>query len=292
MRTGELEKSLCILCGNCSKACRKTDPFKVIKGIIYLQKNGVFPDTYERTGDVVPMEDNPSRTELVPPWNGDDVHVMPGCVVRCKAPFLEYASSVAIRSMGMTCTGLEDSGCCLRPPNFSMMTDDEKRAYRSKIIESSNGNTVLSLCGGCRHEMVSSSLDVKSTIEFLHLNIDRLPKFDRPLKVAVEPGCEFKEMRTEMDDIVRALGFRPMDNDAGCCGKDTSVSSALMEEREKECGEGSFIVVACPKCFTEYDSYPRGKPVLFITELVALAAGDGASLRYHKIPVDIDSYRM
>ncbi len=38
------------------------------------------------------------------------------------------------------------------------------------------------------------------------------------------------------------------------------------------------------QCFTKYDAYPEGMPVMFLTELVAMAAGDVSSLKYHRIP--------
>ena len=38
-------------------------------------------------------------------------------------------------------------------------------------------------------------------------------------------------------------------------------------------------------CYTRYDAWPEGKPVVYIMELVAMAFGDTRSLGYHRIPV-------
>ena len=45
------------------------------------------------------------------------------------------------------------------------------------------------------------------------------------------------------------------------------------------------MVVGCPMCLVKYDALPEGKPVVHISELVAMAAGDRESLGFHSIQI-------
>ena len=56
-------------------------------------------------------------------------------------------------------------------------------------------------------------------------------------------------------------------------------------EYEMDGEDADIIVVGCPMCYTRYDAWPEGKPVVYIMELVAMAFGDTRSLGYHRIPV-------
>jgi len=285
---GEEDVSTCILCGTCSQVCRRTDPFTVMRDLRALATDAHVSDTYRSTGYVMNKADHPSRSELKTEWNGDDVFIMPGCVVECKAPFLEYASSVAIKSVGKTCSELKDAGCCLRPVMFREMTEFERRNDIVRMARQTNGKELVTLCGGCSESFEAVGEHAPHLIKFLHDNIDKLPKFSRPFKVAIEPGCSCMSLKKEMGEIVTAMGCETVGNDMGCCGKDTELSESMMADREKECGNGCLIVVGCPKCFTKYDAHPDGMPVVYIGELVAMAAGDMSTLKYHSIPVEPD----
>ena len=287
MTSGEGNILDCIACGTCSRVCSVTDPLTVMKSLIFLKRRGQFPDHFERTGYIHPMEDCPSRTELDPKWDGEGIHIMPGCVVKAKVPYLEYASAVALRHLGYRCKELEGNCCCMRPAQFIDMAESEKATYRSGVMENTNGDMVLALCHGCSEEMIAASYDVDNIIRFFHDNIDRLPKLAHRLKVAIQPGCQAEEFLIEMRAVVEAIGCEVTNYRIGCCGKDTRVHPSLMEERMEECSGADMIVAACPKCFTKYDAYPNGKPVLYLAELVAVAAGDRSSLKYHKIRTDI-----
>lgn len=282
MTTGNGKILDCIMCGSCSRVCEDTDPLTVMKTLIYLKRKGEFTDDFDRTGYIHPMEDCPSRSKLGPDWDSDGVHIMPGCVVKAKAPYLEYASAVALRSMGFERKELEGNGCCIRPAQFMGMSAEEKLSYKREMVSNAVNGNILALCHGCSQEMNSSSLDVKDVIHFLHENMERLPRLSDPLSVAIEPGCQAEHLLKEMREVVEHMGCTVVNDRIGCCGKDTRVSSHLMKERMEECAGCDVIVVGCPKCFTKYDSYPEGKPVLFIMELVALATGNTESLGYHR----------
>ena len=172
------------------------------------------------------------------------------------------------------------------PIQFGVMTDAERENYRQGMAGNADGRRILTLCAGCSELMVKSKIDCEHVIPFLHRNIDKLPKMDRPLKVSVEPGCSSFENASLMTDVVRALGCEPIGNEPGCCGKASrKVAEPLMKERQKAAEDADVIVVGCPMCYTRYDSWPEGKPVVYIMELVAMAFGDRRSLDYHNIPV-------
>lgn len=287
---GETDVSSCILCGTCSQVCRRTDPYVVMRDLRALANDLHVSQTYKDTGYAMPKNDHPSRYELECKWDDDgDVCIMPGCVVECKAPFLEYAAADAVRIVGKTCSELKDAGCCLRPPMFSEMQSIERHDRIVAMAESAAGKEIITLCGGCTDALDNYGQTNINMVMFLYKNIDKLPKFDRRFKVAVEPGCSCIPIKKEMIAVVEALGCEFVNNAMGCCGKDTEIAGAMMKDREKECGNGCLIVVACPKCFTEYDAQPDGMPVLFLSELVAWAAGHTETFKYHSIPIEPDN---
>ena len=104
------------------------------------------------------------------------------------------------------------------------------------------------------------------------------------LRIALEPGCSCERLYPEMKAVAEACGCEVVNGSYGCCGKAVpDVQKRLMDEREAECGGADAVVVGCPNCLSFYDSYPGGIPVLHLSELVCLAAGDGSSLKYHKL---------
>lgn len=285
---GEDDVSSCILCGTCSQVCRRTDPFTVMRDLRALANNLRVSDTYRSTGYAMPLADHPSRTELTYDRDGDDVCIMPGCVVRCKAPFLEYSAMLAVKAVGKTCSELRGSGCCLRPPQFREMQDSEMHGILADMLKDGDGKEVITLCGGCTDTMAANGLETSNMIEFLFDNIDRLPRFGRRFKVALEPGCSCMPIKRQMEAVVRAMGLDLAGNGMGCCGKESPFAEEMMADRERECGNGCAIVVACPKCFTKYDSQPGGMPVLFLPELVSWADGHTETFKYHSIPIEPD----
>ena len=286
---GEEDVSTCILCGTCSQVCRRSDPFTVMRDLRALANDIHVSETYKKTGYAMPIENHPSRDELVCEWDGDDTYIMPGCVVECKAPYLEYAATLAVKAVGKTCSELENSGCCLRPPQFREMQETERHEKIIDVSKAAHGKELITLCGGCTEALVEHGVQTSNMVEFLYKNIDRLPKLDRKIKVAIEPGCSCMPLKKEMIAVVEALGCEFVNNGMGCCGKDTVLAETMMADREKECGNGCLIVVACPKCFTKYDAQPNGMPVLFLSELVAWANGHTETFKYHNIPIEPDN---
>lgn len=284
MQGGDENIRSCISCGNCSRVCEYTDPYIVMKDVL-SKVNGVHvSQTYRDCGLAMPVQDVPSAS-LECRWTGDDVYVMPGCMVRCRFPFLEYAASVALDSMGIRCSEIPDTSCCLHPVQFREMPESERQGAKSSIGRSAGGGDIVTLCGGCHEELEAAGEGSEHIIQFLHRKIGSLPRFDEPLRVALEPGCSSEPYADEMVEVVKALGCECIGNGWGCCGKGTDVSTGLMADREAECADADLIVVGCPTCFMKFDSQAGGRPVVHIAELVAMAAGDRESLRYHTIPV-------
>ncbi len=285
---GETDVSTCILCGTCSQVCRRSDPFTVMRDLKALQNDLHVSQTYKDTGYAMPIKEHISDSELEYGWDGDDAFIMPGCVVECKAPFLEYAAMIAVKTVGKTCSELKGSGCCLRPPQFREMQETERHDQIVRMTANADGKEIITLCGGCTDALKDHGEETSNMVTFLYNNLDNLPRFDRRIKVAVEPGCSCMPIKKEMLAVIEKLGCEFVNNAMGCCGKDTPLAEQMMADREKECGNGCLIVVACPKCFTKYDAQPGGMPVLFLSELMAWAAGHTETFRYHNIPVHPD----
>ena len=282
MAIGDGDVSTCIMCGNCNRSCRKTEPMMVMKMLRYLQNNGNFGGHYERCGYIMPISDMEVPQPL---WDHNGVSVMSGCVVKGVVPYLEYATSSSLRSMGFTCRPIDNESCCLRPPVFANIPKKEKVERRKDMMKGALDDDLICLCTGCSSEMrVIKGNDV-DTIEFLYRNMDRLPKAEKQLKLALKPGCEAAVKIDMLRAVVERLGHIDIGNTFGCCGKDTSVAKELMKDRQAECRDADAILAVCPKCFSKYDTIKGGKPVIFLMELVAMAFGDNKTLGYHRIQV-------
>ena len=149
--------------------------------------------------------------------------------------------------------------------------------------DSAGGDVIVTLCGGCSDELIDADVPAEHIVQFLHRHMDRLPRFDSPVRVGLEPGCSVMKHADLMREVVEAMGCEVVNTTMGCCGKNTPVSNPLMDERERECEGADWIVVACPMCLVKFDAQPEGIPAVHVSELVAMAAGDGRSLEYHRI---------
>lgn len=284
MTGGETEILDCISCGLCSQVCRRTDPFRVMQDLICLAKNLQVPESFHQTGSIQKMEDCQSRTQLEPKWTGNDAYVIPGCIVRARYPFLEYATSIALNAMGVRCSRIPDTRCCTHPIPFRTMTSFERREIKIGIGSSAHGKDMVTLCAGCTSELQESDIENQHVITYLHSHLDALPRFENGgPRVALQPGCSARMLKKELSAIVSALGCTDIGNDSGCCGKNSRVSEELMNDRVEECKGADFVITGCPMCFSKYDSLEGGIAVLHIVELVAMAAGDDSSLRFHRI---------
>lgn len=283
MQTGEGDLLNCIGCVACSKVCKFTDPYHAIRGLTALKYGLRPPEIFERTGYPMPLADGPATEEIPPQWNGDDVKIMPGCVVKCNAPFLEYAACEAVKAVGESCSELEGAKCCLRPPPFSVLEPEEKTEFKEQYMSNAGDSEVLALCGGCADELSDIMGGSTNMVTFFHDRLDRLPELKKKILVAIEPGCSLSNQLNDMVDILERIGCEYIGNGYGCCGKLLPVSEPLMNEREEECKGADLIVVACPKCLTKYDAFKKGIPAAYLPELIALAAGHGESFRYHML---------
>ncbi|MBQ8180341.1 MAG: (Fe-S)-binding protein [Candidatus Methanomethylophilaceae archaeon] len=286
MISGEEGYDLCIHCGNCSRVCRRSDPHRVIMNLAVINNGIQVSDTYRETGYSVPKVDSEADS-LVPVWAEDGVRVMPGCIVKCRVPYVNYAASVAFRAVGVDAVELPGNTCCMHPVQFRGMTEVERRSVKLAMGDSAGDKGMVTLCAGCGEELEAAGINAPHIIQFLGDHMDALPRFDREIKVAIQPGCSAMTHKRLMADVVRAMGCTPVNTSMGCCGKNVEVSVPLMEERMAECARADVVVVGCPMCLVKYDAQEDGKPVVHIAELVAAAAGDRESLRFHRIPVDL-----
>ncbi|MBR2255690.1 MAG: (Fe-S)-binding protein [Candidatus Methanomethylophilaceae archaeon] len=274
---------MCISCGCCSAVCRRTDPMAVIKDLIAL-KNGIHvSQTFHDTGYIMPRDVPESLP--APPWSEGGIRVVPGCIAACRLPHIVYATAAGLASMGVEASELQGNTCCLRPVQFREMWEFERNRARIDMRDRASGERLVTLCAGCTEEFAKSGISADHIIKLLHENMGSLPKTEHKMKVALEPGCSAMDLADEMREVVSAMGYEVMDNGFGCCGKSTPLAKELMEERQKECAGADVIVVACPMCLMKYDAFPGGMPVVHISELLAMAAGDSTALGYHTIPV-------
>ncbi len=283
MISGEGDINQCIGCGNCSKVCRRSDPYAVMRNLLALAKDSHPSKAFVEHGTTMPAADNP----LDPGWDGDQVSIMPGCVVNGKLPYLRYAARVSVSSVGGTSRELEGWTCCMHPVMVRELGEMVRHTYRVKMGQTAGSSDLVTLCGGCNEELKDDGVKSEHIVNYLFRNIGKLPRLEKGFRVAMEPGCAGEPYSKEMRAVIEALGCEVVNNTFGCCGKSAPVSVSLMAERQEECDGADFVVVGCPMCQVKYDSYQGGVPVMHISELVALAAGDTETLRFHTIPVEL-----
>ena len=280
MVSGEGDVTLCLECGNCSSVCRRTDPFRVMRDLRALVMDKHPPDLFFSEGTVLPRMQDP----IDPAWDGNDVKVLPGCVVQGRLPYLKYAIRKTCSVFGLTSSEVENWTCCLRPASFSEMGEFGRRPYLSRMSASAKGSRLISLCGGCVEEMSRSGAEIGNIIPFVHEFVEKLPVLEKPLKVAMEPGCTGERYRKQMKEILTRMGCEIVNRTDGCCGNRTV---PMMDDREAECKGAEAVIVACPNCQKRYDSYEGGIPVMHLTELICYAAGDASTLAFHNIKVNL-----
>lgn len=279
----------CIGCGSCTKVCENTDPWTVMMNMKCRVLGLSVPKIFTETGLVMPKSEV-SRSELKPDWGGDGVYVMPGCTVEGRAPYLTYASSAALRALGIGCDKIPFNACCTYPVPFRSITDGERDVFKVRIGDSAEGKDIVSICPGCSSELRRSGVESVGITNHLAHFTDKISSLGRvKLRVALEPGCHREELIDDLRAVAKATGADVMDNVSGCCGKTVEgVRDGLMAERQAEVAGADVIIVSCPMCFSMYDNFAGGKPVMHIVELVALASGDSSSLKFHKIPVPLN----
>ncbi len=273
----------CIGCGACTEVCPTTDPKQVM---MYRKSEALgleVPGVFLRTGYVMPPADPSWRDGLPGIPSGEDIFLMPGCTTVCKVPFLQYATERALDAVGVHGSALPKNTCCMYPLSLRSLTDAQRDVYKHRMENSGVGRPIVTICAGCTNELARSGVQTTHLSVFLADYLDRIKELPgTDLKVALQPGCSGKIFAKEFEAVVRATGARPIGNPFGCCGKTIPrIADELMAERQAEAAEADAIVVGCPMCFRMYDSRPHSKPVLYLGELVALAAGDRETQRFH-----------
>ncbi len=280
---GDLSKAKgCLTCGLCNDVCEHTVPKKVMMYAACIAGNVKVPDVYYKTGYNLPPAEG--GTVPVPPYceDSDDV-LMPGCLTVSSAPFLEYSAAKALELTGIHVKRF-DGGCCTYPIPFRSMTDSERNEIKHSKIDFTG--RMYNICPGCRDEM-ASVCETEHIIEPLHRNIEKIKKLPGvKLRVASMPGCGLRHQKKMFDEIVEACGCIIEDTEQGCCGKAVpKISEEVMKERQDSMKDADAVIVGCPSCFARYDGYKNGVPVLYIAELVCLAAGDRTTSEFHKNPI-------
>ena len=176
-------------------------------------------------------------------------------------------------------------------------------------------NTILKTIG----REFKGTINVKHFVEVLHEYLDKIKenvvKDLSNLKVACHPGCHYnrpsEKIQTEdpmkpvkLRELVAAAGAIPVDyeEEVLCCGTGTGnteeepAMQILSNKMTSAIKAGAEVVVLnCPACYQQFDNNQKkaekiddktfGLPVLYITELLALAFGenpDDLGLKFHR----------
>ncbi len=270
----------CIGCGKCTDICSNTDPMRVMMYTMCIERGAQIPEIFKETGYHLPRSemDVPS-----PIYEGTDSYLMPGCFVNGLMPFIENAAVDALDVIGIK-TGKFEGGCCTFPIPYRIMTDEERNARKRKLAENLESR-IITLCAGCENEMIEAGVDATHIMNVFYDNIEKIrEKCDIRLKVAIQPGCHVTDDAYKFKEIVEATGAEVLDKPHGCCGKAVKgVADTIMEQRQKEMSGADVIVVGCPACFSRYDNYDNGIPVLHLSELISISAKRIDTRKYHKI---------
>ncbi len=200
------------------------------------------------------------------------------------------------------------NGCfqTLKLVNEQLKHDDHEKEKINNLLKSVN-------------KEFKGTINVKHFVEVLHDYRDEIKKNVKNelsgLKVACHTGCHYnrpsEKMQTDdpmnpvkLREIVAATGATPVDYEEEmlCCG--TGVGNAeeepsmqiLANKLTSATNAGAeAIIVNCPACFQQFDNNQKkageikgkdfGLPILYVTELLALAFGenpDDLGLKFHR----------
>lgn len=241
MVSGEGDPHECIQCGNCSRICRRSDPFRVIRMML--------------AGEPVPrITDSHLDREC-------DIAVIPGCTVRERIPELKDSSVSVLSALGFSTGILEGDVCCLRPADYSAFSEMERRSMVSQQLSPASGKRLVTPCPECTQEYGSG---VENILDILIENRDRLPRSEIPVKVTVFTGCALSSRKKEITELVSALGLDIDHVSTGCCGRDSG-KDEFIKDRLRECDGSSYAITFCPRCTVNYSQHTE---VLHITQLI------------------------
>jgi heterodisulfide reductase subunit B len=200
------------------------------------------------------------------------------------------------------------NGCfqTLKLVNEELKHDDHEREHVNKVLKSIG-------------KEFKGTVDVKHFVEVLHEVKDKIPENVKKdisgLKVACHTGCHYNRPseKVQTDDpmnpiklreVVAATGAIPVDyeEETLCCGTgvgntaEEPAMQILSNKLTSAMNAGAeAIIVNCPACFQQLDNNQKkaekinestfGIPILYITELLALAFGEEAKsigLNFHR----------
>ncbi len=201
------------------------------------------------------------------------------------------------------------NGCfqTLKLVNEELKHDDHEKDKINKILKTVG-------------KQFNGTINVKHFVEVLHEHIDKIKDYITKelsgLKVACHTGCHYnrpsEKLQTDdpmnpvkLRELVAATGAIPVDyeEEVLCCGTGTGnteeepAMQILSNKLISAMNAGAeAIIVNCPACYQQFDNNQKkaekigdntfGIPVLYITELLALAFGenpDDLGLKFHRI---------
>ena len=227
----------------------------------------------------------------------------------------DHKSWLAMAARNLTLAEQEDknvislcNGCfqTLKLVNEELKHDDHEREKVNKVLK------------GIGREF-KGSINVKHFVEVLHDYTDKIKELVTKdlsgLKVACHTGCHYNRPseKVQTDDpmnpvklreIVAASGAIPVDyeEEVLCCGTGTGnteeepAMQILSNKLTSAMNAGAeAMIVNCPACFQQFDSNQKkaekiddktfGIPVLYVSELLALAFGEESKslgLNFHR----------
>lgn len=258
MVSGEGDPLDCFQCGNCSRICRRSDPFKVIRLLLSGEPGMKTVDSRlsRECGTVV----------------------VPGCTVRERIPRLLDSTLSALDSLGMDPGVLEGEVCCLRPAGYAALTDMERRGTVMRELAPAMGKRIVTPCPECAEEFGTG---VEGLLDVLLEKKASIPVNPEQVTVTVYTGCALRDRKKDITNLISDLGLRIAYVSDGCCGRDKG-SDGLMEERLRESDGSSYAITFCPRCTVNYQDRVR---TMHISEVVsALFSGGIAAAEHYQCP--------
>lgn len=179
------------------------------------------------------------------------------------------------------------SGCLnvLRRTNRLVATNREIREKLKSFVEAdySGGRQVHHLLEILKRDVTFEGLAAKVSKGLAGLRV--APYYGCLLLRPPEDMCfDDPEAPTILEDFLRALGAEPVDFalKTECCGaylalRDGGRSAAAAVVRSAAAGGADLVVTSCPSCSYNLEQAGTALPVVYFTQLLALALGlDGA----------------
>lgn len=246
------------------------------------------------------LSDGPSIFKAAKPKGR--IAVFAGCTVNLIYTHIGISLIESLNAMDYDVILSKGEVCCGAPlMGIGMQKDAAEAAYKNlALFKNFNVEAVIGLCPTCVHfikneykKIIGEGID--NAVEITQFFIDKIQKAEDRTQntdkknnlssdichlgsvIYHDPCNSFYNLNitAEPQQILKALGYRLIDSEKGCCGFGGTfrllyqeLSEGILEKRVEEYKKADMIVTSCPNCILQLKSKIKDKQIVHIIEVI------------------------